>query len=426
MRQFRRRHLIPVALLFVAGCSDHDLPTQPVYAGNPLHSQSQSRVDVCHVNGDGTYSRITVADAAYSSHVDHGDQSPGEDVPGRPGHVFDAECRMVELPSTPIGSGGGTVVAADGAVEFDFPVNALNEDLDIIVQAVSDPLSSPGMVPGLVFRFLPSGTQFGAPVTLTVQYDPATLGTLDPTALRIQKLVGGDWVPVEGSTVNTADNTVTATLSSFSVYGVGVTVHRVPAVTVTSLSHSFREGNEWDDWDTTRYIGDAVAFHSHPWAAGSYLSDGFTASIGTGEMVVVRIQAPSGYRFQVTRHRTAPTQRFHSNVYWHTGISVPNEYYVSAPLSVAFENLEGPAPQGNYAHAGLSTTGQAVKVEYSAIVANDLSFTAVEFWFTVSHSVNAEPRTYSAVASNSDPSFSVFAWGEGIRDGTLMALVPIR
>lgn len=427
MGHYRMGSLILVILLLTVACSDHTLTTEPALEGTPLSSQAQAGVDVCHVNGEGVYTRITIADDAYSSHVDHGDQSPGGDVPGLPGHVFDAECRVVELPSTPMGPDGGTVVAEGGTVEFDFSANALSDEVSIVVQAVSDPLDSFGMVPGLIFRFLPSGTQFAAPVTITVRYDPNALGALDPNMLRIQKLVDGDWVQVEGGTVNTTDNTVTATLSSFSVYGVGVKVHRVPAVTVTSLSHAFEGPSEWDPWDTQTRVRDAVAFHSsYSGLIGTYLSDGFTASIGTGEIVVVRIQAPTGYRFQVSRHRTAPFQTFMSNVFWHTGVSVPNEYYVSVPLNVIFESLDGPAPQHTYTHAGLSTTGQALTVNFSADVIDDFAFTAVEFWFTVSHAVDAVPRTYPSVRSSSVPSFGVFARGEGIKDETVMAMVPIR
>lgn len=422
MRHFRLSSLILLLLLLTVGCSDQVLTSGPAYDGEPMYSQAKAGVDVCHVNDEGVYSRITVADAAYSSHVDHGDQSPGGDVPGIPGHVFDAECRVVELPSTPVGPDGGTVVAADGAVEFVFPNGALSEEVDIIVQAVSDPLNSPGMAPGLTFRFLPSGTQFEVPATLTVRYDPAALGSLDPNALRIQKLVDGDWVQIEGSTVNTAENTVTAKLSSFSVYGVGVNVHRVPAVTVTSLSHRFQEPPEWDPSLTQTYIHDGVYFGTSSF--GSYESDGFTASIGTGEIIVVRIEAPSGYRFQVTRHRTAPFQSFRSDARWFTGVSDLLSHV--APLSLTFENLEGPAPQSTYIYGGLSNVGRAIVTTYHADVLEDFAFSAVEFWFTVSHAVDAVPQTYSSVASSSSLSFGVAAWGEGIKDETAMAIVPIR
>jgi hypothetical protein len=426
MQYFRLSTLVPVVLLLAVGCSDHTLTSEPAQEGPPSYSQAPGRVAVCHILDGGGYSRIMVADAAYASHVAHGDASPGAEVPGNPGHWFDDQCRAVLLPTTSVGSDGGTVLAGEGAVEFVFPENALSDEVSIAVQAVSDPLDSPGMVAGLVFRFLPSGTQFEAPVRITVQYDPDAIGTLDENMLRIQKLVDGNWVPVPGSTVNTADRTVTAWLSSFSVYGVGVTVHRVPTVTVTSLSHVFWKDDDYYGWDPETVIHDAVTFDSYSEMAGNYLSDGFTASVGTGEIIVVRIQPPSGYRFQVTRHRTAPFQTFFSNVFWTTGIGVPGEYYVPAPLSVTYENLDGTAPQGNYEHAGLSTTGQGIVMSYYADVTADFSFTAVEFWFTVSHAVAALPRTYSSVRSHSGPSFGVGARGVGIRDATVMAIVRNR
>lgn len=422
MRHYRLSSLTLVILLLAGGCSDQIVTSEPAPEGTPLLSQAQARVDVCHVNGDGSYSRITVADAAYSTHLDHGDQNPGGDVPGNPGHVFDDDCRAVALPSTPIGPDGGTVVGADDKLELSFSKDALTEEVSIVVQEVGDPVNSPGMVPGLVFRLLPSGTQFGAPVTLTIRYDPNALGALDPNLLRIQKLVDGEWVQVDGSTVNTVDHTVTATLSSFSVYGVGVRVHRVPPVTVTSLGHSL-----WTEdfgWGNETYIHDAVAFRSDPGAPGSYLSEGFTAAIGTGEIIVVRIQAPSGYRFQVTRHRTAPHQGIYLYASWHTG--KPDISSNFAPPTIIFENLAGYTPETTYIFSRLSNAGEAVGVTYQATVVDDFSFTAVEFAFTASHPVDAIPRTYSSVGTSASHSFGSGAWGEDVRDTTIMAIVPIK
>ena len=58
-------------------------------------SLATTKVDVCHRDLSGDYTLITIADAAYDTHVDHGDASPGDPVPGMSGYVFDAACQPI-------------------------------------------------------------------------------------------------------------------------------------------------------------------------------------------------------------------------------------------------------------------------------------------------------------------------------------------
>lgn len=44
------------------------------------------------MDGTGAYSRITIAEAAYDSHVAHGDAGIGDPVPGMAGYAFDSDC----------------------------------------------------------------------------------------------------------------------------------------------------------------------------------------------------------------------------------------------------------------------------------------------------------------------------------------------
>ena len=60
-------------LVVLAACGDS--PVVPNLDG-ALLSAGRSLVDVCHVDGQGRISRITVADAALPAHIDHGDQQP--------------------------------------------------------------------------------------------------------------------------------------------------------------------------------------------------------------------------------------------------------------------------------------------------------------------------------------------------------------
>ena len=60
-------------------------------------THAAAKTEVCHATGSETnpYELITVADAAYPAHVEHGDASPGEAVPGQEGFVFDDACQPV-------------------------------------------------------------------------------------------------------------------------------------------------------------------------------------------------------------------------------------------------------------------------------------------------------------------------------------------
>lgn len=59
-------------------------------------SAAADKVDVCHSEGNGEFHLINVAQAAFGKHVEHGDSSPGEAVPGMDGFEFDADCVPVE------------------------------------------------------------------------------------------------------------------------------------------------------------------------------------------------------------------------------------------------------------------------------------------------------------------------------------------
>lgn len=54
------------------------------------------KVDVCHAVGDGSYIKINISENAFPAHVEHGDASPGEMVPGLSGKKFDADCNVVD------------------------------------------------------------------------------------------------------------------------------------------------------------------------------------------------------------------------------------------------------------------------------------------------------------------------------------------
>ncbi len=81
-----RKYLtLDVAALFAAA-----LPPATALAG-------QEKLDVCHLEGDGTFHLIEVAEPAYfNAHMVHGDAPPREPVPGMSGYVFDETCQPTE------------------------------------------------------------------------------------------------------------------------------------------------------------------------------------------------------------------------------------------------------------------------------------------------------------------------------------------
>jgi hypothetical protein len=57
---------------------------------------AQSKVDLCHRTGNGSYQPISVGANAAGGHLAHGDvQQPNGEVPGSPGFVFDSQCNAV-------------------------------------------------------------------------------------------------------------------------------------------------------------------------------------------------------------------------------------------------------------------------------------------------------------------------------------------
>lgn len=69
-----------IAGLAVAASACEDMPTQPDNQMGALAvgaSSAQDRVTLCHRSKDGDYVKITVADAAYDTHMMHGDRDAG-------------------------------------------------------------------------------------------------------------------------------------------------------------------------------------------------------------------------------------------------------------------------------------------------------------------------------------------------------------
>jgi uncharacterized delta-60 repeat protein len=124
-----------------------------------------------------------------------------------------------------VGAAGGIIDAQNGRVVLDFPAGALGADTDIRVSPLAN-VGVPGAITPTAYDFGPDGATFGAPVTLTLEYDEADLpagvdeasdlfilGTSDAT---------GELVPIAGSAVDAAANTVSAPIDGFSTFAIAI------------------------------------------------------------------------------------------------------------------------------------------------------------------------------------------------------------
>jgi uncharacterized delta-60 repeat protein len=118
------------------------------------------------------------------------------------------------LPPSGIGSAGGTVNGPSGA-KVVVPAGALSQNTNIAVAQSST--GAPALPSGLtaageIFALTPHGTQFTAPVTLTIPFDQAA--TNGATPLLYKTNAQGNWEPIAGATFNSG--VATAQISSFS------------------------------------------------------------------------------------------------------------------------------------------------------------------------------------------------------------------
>jgi hypothetical protein len=194
------------------------------------------------------------------------------------------------------------------------------------------------------------------------------------------------------------------------------TIH-VPPVVITGLHH-VAYNRDWHP-SPSRQFQDAVTFSSGP---GEFSGPGFSASIGTGDTVVTRVQAPTGSHFQVYHHPDAEGQVFYLNAYWQAGGDMTSQV---SPPNISFQNLVGTPPSITYEGVSFSNSGNVVRVQIQATVTGDFSFCAIEISFEVQHAVSKTLRTYGSVNSSSVPSFGVSAWGStDLEVRTVMAILP--
>jgi hypothetical protein len=115
------------------------------------------------------------------------------------------------------------VTSVDGSVTLTVPYGALGEPVAITITETNSPPGTPSsdVVGGSTWEFGPDGLTFDEPVHVSVSFNTSEIPAgRQLQSLRLVTLVDDRWRPVEGSTVNAATNTVSASLQHFSTYSI--------------------------------------------------------------------------------------------------------------------------------------------------------------------------------------------------------------
>ena len=87
--------LVSVTLFFYSCESVTDSTQQNKIQSQDLtidNNAKKAKVDVCHLDDEGNYKLISIADPALDAHLNHGDGVPRGEVPGQPNYEFDETC----------------------------------------------------------------------------------------------------------------------------------------------------------------------------------------------------------------------------------------------------------------------------------------------------------------------------------------------
>ncbi|MBK6848627.1 MAG: putative Ig domain-containing protein [Proteobacteria bacterium] len=138
----------------------------------------------------------------------------------------------------PSGPGGAEAVArqlAPGEARLSIPPGALDHAVPITVEAVTDALADPVVVPGTVKDFGPDGLRFASPAELVIAYDRRLLPAgVEEANLRLHKAYSEGWREVPGSAVDVAQQVVRGPISGFSTYAVRALTEAAPPAAAPS------------------------------------------------------------------------------------------------------------------------------------------------------------------------------------------------
>ncbi|HET6999987.1 MAG TPA: hypothetical protein VFI33_01705, partial [Puia sp.] len=132
-----------------------------------------------------------------------------------------------------IGASGGTIISADGRAELNIPAGALSSDLPITIQPITN--ECPNGV-GIAYDFLPNGTKFLIPATLTFHYTDDDIDGTDPYLINLAFQDSlNRWQVDVLKDVDTVGKTIIFDISHFSSRAFDAGVKVKPAIQLTSF-----------------------------------------------------------------------------------------------------------------------------------------------------------------------------------------------
>ena len=133
-----------------------------------------------------------------------------------------------------IGAAGGTIISADGRAELNIPAGALSSDLAISIQPITN--ECPNGV-GVAYDFLPNGTKFLIPATLTMHYTDDDINGTDPYLINMAFQDSlNEWQVDIFKDVDTVGKTIIFDISHFSGRAFNAMLKLQPEVKITALS----------------------------------------------------------------------------------------------------------------------------------------------------------------------------------------------
>jgi hypothetical protein len=123
-----------------------------------------------------------------------------------------------------IGTSGGLVLSADGKFTVTIPAGALNKNLDITIQPITN--EAPGGIAG-GYELMPSGTVFNVPVTLSYHYTDDDMNGSNPYFVYIATQDSiGEWTEdILDRDLDTVGKIISVTTPHFSSYVLASSVH---------------------------------------------------------------------------------------------------------------------------------------------------------------------------------------------------------
>lgn len=127
---------------------------------------------------------------------------------------------------------GGTVTSSNGLVKIVAPANAVSRNTSVVVQPATGPPASAGLIPGSAFTINPIDATLTQPATLTLKYNAASLGVINRGTLQLYVVNGDAWQLIAGSSVDSANGTVSAPITRFGTFAI---IGTIPPVSVASI-----------------------------------------------------------------------------------------------------------------------------------------------------------------------------------------------